>query len=517
MPRYPLLSLEVLLLAAIGCTGADKGGPDDSGGDTGAAPACANAESILLDNGDPSGFERCEDGAVNRTAPVTVTPTNPGERCRGDEDQMSCNNDGECTDSPNGQCSHFDDMGDGGFPNGTCGCEYSCSRDEDCGEGRACVPSEVTEGEDRPVCVAAECRTSADCESGECGFGEYFNGCYWEMGLHCREAEADACRSDADCEGNADGEECAIVGEVEAFACTEAGCAIGRPLLVGGSARAAEATGREDWRAAPTGAGGDPGPEACALLAAHWARVAALEHASVGSFARFTLQLLALGAPPGLLLGAQEAAADEVRHARFAYGLASRFAGRAVGPGPLPLDGAMPPLDAEGFVTGLIEEACVGETLGAAEAAAAAEAARDPEVRAGLEGVARDEARHAALAWRSLVWVLAARPELLPHARERFGAAVAAHEARLAQEADSADLAAWGLPRRSERRAVQRMALRGVVASVGAAALGGGYRLPLANAPATLDFSARVAPSRGSAATWSGGADTGMGTRMGQP
>jgi hypothetical protein len=50
-----------------------------------------------------------------------------------------------------------------------------------------------------------------------------------------------------------------------------------------------------------------------AELAAQWAADGAAEHASIASFARATLQLMALGAPAGLLADTQRAAADEVR------------------------------------------------------------------------------------------------------------------------------------------------------------------------------------------------------------
>ena len=41
-----------------------------------------------------------------------------------------------------------------------------------------------------------------------------------------------------------------------------------------------------------------------------------------------TLELLAVGAPPNLLAGAQQAGLDEIRHAQACVGLASRYAGR---------------------------------------------------------------------------------------------------------------------------------------------------------------------------------------------
>jgi hypothetical protein len=59
-------------------------------------------------------------------------------------------------------------------------------------------------------------------------------------------------------------------------------------------------------------------------LAERWSRAALAEHASIASFARFTLQLLRGGL-------------DEIEHARLSFRVASVFAGRSLGPGPLPI------------------------------------------------------------------------------------------------------------------------------------------------------------------------------------
>ena len=42
----------------------------------------------------------------------------------------------------------------------------------------------------------------------------------------------------------------------------------------------------------------------------------------MASFARFSLELMALGAPPELLLGSSQAQADEIAHAQTATGYA---------------------------------------------------------------------------------------------------------------------------------------------------------------------------------------------------
>ena len=96
--------------------------------------------------------------------------------------------------------------------------------------------------------------------------------------------------------------------------CANAAC--GRPFVVDCEALVAPVTARDDWRAVlltPS----PVAPELAAELAAHWTHIGQLEHASVAAFARFVLQLLGVGAPPSLVLAAQQALADEVEHARF--------------------------------------------------------------------------------------------------------------------------------------------------------------------------------------------------------
>jgi hypothetical protein len=191
----------------------------------------------------------------------------------------------------------------------------------------------------------------------------------------------------------------------------------GRPFLVDCTARTAEVMGHSDYSAS-TGVGldGIPG-ELRAELAATWTRIGLLEHASVAAFARFALQLLALGAPPELLELCQLAMQDELRHTRIAFGLASAYAGKPIGPGALALDGALDnPSDdllMHVAMTTLLE-GCIGETVAALGAREGATYATDPHVQQVLSEIAADEERHAELAWRFLDWALAGRPALAP-------------------------------------------------------------------------------------------------------
>lgn len=69
------------------------------------------------------------------------------------------------------------------------------------------------------------------------------------------------------------------------------------------------------------------GPAERSALASRWLDSALLEHASIASFARFSLHLLAVGAPPELLERTQRAALDEIEHARLAFAIVARGRG----------------------------------------------------------------------------------------------------------------------------------------------------------------------------------------------
>ena len=178
-------------------------------------------------------------------------------------------------------------------------------------------------------------------------------------------------------------------------------CDYGRPLVIDGAPRVATLVRREEWTGSRRAL-----PEGDKARAEIWARIGLAEHASIASFHRFALELMALGAPAALVGLAADAARDELRHAQLAFGLASEFAGVAVGPGVLPLNGLSMAQDLVTFAEATAREGCVAETLSALQMAEARDLATDPREHAILEGIARDEARHAALAWQALRWAI---------------------------------------------------------------------------------------------------------------
>jgi hypothetical protein len=197
-----------------------------------------------------------------------------------------------------------------------------------------------------------------------------------------------------------------------------------------------------------------------------WRASARAEHASVGSFARFTMELMALGAPAQLLTLATAAQADEIRHAALAFEVASAVSGVPTGAGFWPLGAGFERVDVEAILTAAIVEGCVNETVSAQQVREAASLASSPILAARLAEVADDEARHAELSWAFVRWLLAERPDLAPVARAAF-AQIPASEA----VSDGPDLSAWGVLSPAASAAVAEQVVARVVRPAAAALL----------------------------------------------
>ena len=277
-------------------------------------------------------------------------------------------------------------------------CAYGCVKDSECGPGSICVC-----GDPVGQCVGSTCTSDAECGAGlRCQSYDSSHGC--AIARFACQTPHDTCDSDADCAGGF----CDAASGV--FTCVMGGCVIGRPFLVEGRERVAPVQARRDWsddlELPVAGLGLDVRQSA----AAAWERIGQMEHASVAAFARFALQLLSLGAPPELVEGATSAMADETRHARLAFGLASRYAGRALGPGPLDVQRSLDDASLLQIVRLVVREGCIGETAAALEVREAAEHAVEPRLAALLRAVAQDETRHAELAFRFVAWALEQAP-----------------------------------------------------------------------------------------------------------
>lgn len=285
-------------------------------------------------------------------------------------------------------------------------CVSACTADSDCAPHEVCACNSYLRQYDSIAielgyCAPADCRTDADCASGflcivplDSGLG-----CPWGPSKFTCQTESDECAGTADCPIGT------VCSSSSPHRC-QPGAACGRPFLVDGCARRAPEIASAGWldhELAATRPGALDAATSRAV-ADHWLEAAAMEHASVAAFARFSLELMALGAPASLVESATLAMAEETRHARACYSLAARYSGRPRGPGALDVGGALGSVSLPAVVERAVLEGCIAETVAALEASWAFDAATDPVVRTTLTRIAEDEARHAALAFEFVRW-----------------------------------------------------------------------------------------------------------------
>jgi len=378
-----LARLRVLRLRWLALLGVGQGLAAACGGTTYVAAPCEVSE----DFGD--GTEMCEQGYRHRKANVAcgeAFPAPPDDTCA--TAGGVCASDADCIGSETCAAS----LG--------CSCVQGCQTDADCGSAQICD----CEGEPIGRCIDTGCRTDADCEAGfECVTGEI-------TFFFCQQP-GDECTIDQDCPN--DGDACLVDSGTHVCVgggggCDPPFCQEGRPFLVDGRPRTARIADRSDWStvlSATLDLEATPA-DLAEPLSAHWAEVGLMEHASIAAFARLSLQLLSLGAPPDLVARAASALGDETEHARIAFALASAYGRRPIGPGPLAVAGALEDLDLETLVRLAIREGCVGETSAAMLLEEGAIAAASSPLRALLASIAADETSHAELAWLTLRWAL---------------------------------------------------------------------------------------------------------------
>ena len=215
----------------------------------------------------------------------------------------------------------------------------------------------------------------------------------------------------------------------------------GRPLRRGGQARLPEPGTSTGWvEPLPVTLSAPP-----AVIHA-WRVNAAAEAASVAAFAHLANELLAVGAPAGLVEQAHVNALDEVRHARQCFGLAAAMDGSAVGLAPFPAATLArdKKLDVASLAAESVVESCVIESASARVAAVLASRSEIPgAIRAVLEPMAVDEARHAAHGWEIVTWCREMGGNAVDEAVRGALARMDAASARALVEDDS--LERWGI------------------------------------------------------------------------
>jgi hypothetical protein len=456
----------------IGDAGPAVGGATATGGTTAAGGATAeggatvvvsscNSAAVLLEGDVPTGLAECDNGLVHR--PIAVEcPNNLASRnggsvpnCDADggafcPEAIDCSSDADCTAAPYGRCMQFGMVA-------MFHCEYGCVTDDDCAVNQVCVC-----GAEIGVCANATCSVDADCGDGLLCAGYYDRfgiGCGEPMQFACQTPD-DECAVDADCQPSD-----ACNAATGTRVCTEVpGVACGRPFLVDEVARLAPTVRSRDFL---TDAIELPLLDRLSqlerdVLAQAWTEIGQMEHASIAAFARFNLQLLSLGAPCSLVEECNQAIADETRHARLAFSLGSHYAARPIGPGALPLDGALTATTLAEVLDLVVVEGCIGETVAALEAAEALAHCQDDAVRKVLRQIQQDETRHAALAWRFVAWAVEQDPSLARRVAERL-AAYSSPATLTATGSPRVDTLAHGILTAAVRSQVRQAALRDVI------------------------------------------------------
>jgi len=188
-------------------------------------------------------------------------------------------------------------------------------------------------------------------------------------------------------------------------------------------------------------------------VAAWLARAAHTEAASVLAFCRLRRELAAHGAPRRLCQRTLQAADEEVRHARSMARLAMAHGGRTT----------RIVYEASHHIRNLVDvaienavEGCVNETFAALMAAHQANAAAYEPLRNALQPIAREEVRHAQLAWDIHAWALS---RLTRSERRRIERALRDAADRLVSSSaiaheDSSTRHTLGLPDADHKRAL---------------------------------------------------------------
>jgi hypothetical protein len=147
-------------------------------------------------------------------------------------------------------------------------------------------------------------------------------------------------------------------------------------------------------------------------LGRQWRENGRTEHASVASFARLSLDLMALGAPPALLAAANRDALDEIRHTEACFGIARALDGQCHSPGAFPAAQsahtlpqnrtlALATLAVSSLVDGALHEGVSARII-----AKLARRCEVPAITQVLKQIAADEGRHAAHGWDVVEWCL---------------------------------------------------------------------------------------------------------------
>lgn len=184
----------------------------------------------------------------------------------------------------------------------------------------------------------------------------------------------------------------------------------GRQLRHFGRAILPKLRTNDEWADSSVSLGTNEPPPAG--LPQQWRENGKTEHASIAAFARLTLDLMALGAPPSLIAAANQDALDEIRHAEICFSLARALDGKSESPAPFPEAQrpktlprsrtlALAKLAVDSLVDGAFNEGVSARII-----ASLARRCEVSGIRERLKEIAADEGRHAAHGWTVVKWCL---------------------------------------------------------------------------------------------------------------
>ena len=144
---------------------------------------------------------------------------------------------------------------------------------------------------------------------------------------------------------------------------------------------------------------------------AKWIKQGLDEHSSVATFAKFSIDLMSIGAPMWMVRLALAAGDDEIRHSRMSFDIANAYSSDAMCAmaGSFPKHQVHIDADSNRISVDAARGGCIGETLATFKMMRVMDGAPLLNYE---EQMAMDEVRHAALAWASVKWMTAQRADL---------------------------------------------------------------------------------------------------------
>ena len=167
---------------------------------------------------------------------------------------------------------------------------------------------------------------------------------------------------------------------------------------------------------------------------------------------------MALGAPADLLIRTVQAMSDEIRHTQIGCGIIQALSGNEFALGPIDIAGSLEGSESlEQIVRLCVREGIIGETLAALELCVSLDSIQLAPVRANIQSVAQDEAKHAELAYAFVSWVLSKWPDLWSVVEEEINA--------WQYHGDSSieGIARWGIHSGAERAKIQQDGMQHLV------------------------------------------------------